>query len=112
MQSKFKFGKPMKNNRRQFMILSAAGAASFAFNGKVQAQAMLSTTDPQAMALGYVTDHLKVDKTKFANYVAGSRCGGCALYQGAPNSASGPCSLYPGKQVAGNGWCSAFQKKA
>lgn len=102
----------MKNNRRQFMILTAAGAATFAFNAKVQAQVMLSTTDPQAMALGYVTDHLKVDKTKFTNFVAGSRCGGCALYQGGPNSASGPCSLYPGKQVAGNGWCSAFQKKA
>ena len=102
----------MKNNRRQFMILTAAGAATFAFNGKVQAQVMLTSSDPQAMALGYVTDHLNADKTKFPNFVAGSRCGICVLYQGAPNSASGPCSLYPGKQVASNGWCSAFQKKA
>jgi hypothetical protein len=102
----------MKNNRRQFMILTAAGAATFALNGKVQAQAMLTSSDPQAMALGYVTDHLKADKAKFPNYVEGSRCGICVLYQGAPNSASGPCSLYPGKQVTSNGWCSAFQKKA
>lgn len=102
----------MKNNRRQFMILSAAGAATLALNGKVQAQVMLTSSDPQAMALGYVADHLNADKTKFPNFVAGSRCGICVLYQGAPNSASGPCSLYPGKQVAGNGWCSAFQKKA
>lgn len=102
----------MKNNRRQFMLLTAAGAASFAFNGKVQAQAMLSSSDPQAMSLGYVTDHLNADKTKLPNFVAGSRCGICVLYQGAPNSASGPCSLYPGKQVTSNGWCSAFQKKA
>jgi hypothetical protein len=102
----------MKNNRRRFMILTAAGAATFAFNGEVQAQAMLSSSDPQAMSLGYVTDHLNADKTKFPNFVAGSRCGICVLYQGAPNSASGPCSLYPGKQVISNGWCSAFQKKA
>jgi hypothetical protein len=102
----------MKNNRRQFLIFTTAGVATLALNGKAQAQAMLSTTDPQAMALGYVTDHTKADKTKFPNFVAGSRCGTCALYQGAANSASGPCSLYPGKQVAGNGWCSAFQKKA
>lgn len=102
----------MKTNRRQFMIFTAAGVATFALNEKVQAQAMLSATDPQAMSLGYVTDHLKVDKTKFTNFVAGSRCGVCALYQGAPNSTSGPCAIYPGKQVASNGWCSAFQKKA
>lgn len=94
------------------MILTAAGAATLALNGKVQAQVMLTSSDPQAMSLGYVTDHLKVDKAKFSNYVEGSRCGTCVLYQGAANSASGPCSLYPGKQVTSNGWCSAFQKKA
>jgi hypothetical protein len=54
---------------------------------------------------------MNVDKAKFSNYVEGSRCGMCVLYQGAANSASGPCSLYPGKQVASDGWCSAFQKK-
>ena len=69
----------MKNNRRQFMILTAAGAATFAFNGKVQAQVMLSSSDPQAMSLGYVTDHLNADKTKFPNFVAGSRCNMCTL---------------------------------
>lgn len=94
------------------MILTVAGAATLALNGKVQAQAMLTSSDPQAMSLGYVTDHLKVDKAKFSNYVEGSRCGTCVLYQGAANSASGPCSLYPGKQVTSNGWCSAFQKMA
>jgi hypothetical protein len=94
------------------MIFTAAGAATFALNGKVQAQAILSPTDPQAVALGYVTDHLNVDKVKYKKFVAGSRCGVCLLYQNTPNSASGPCSLFPGKQVVSNGWCSAFQKKA
>ena len=42
----------MKNSRRQFMILSAAGACTLALNGKVQAQAMVAETDPQAAALG------------------------------------------------------------
>ena len=102
----------MKYSRRQFMLLSAAGTASLVLNGKVQAQAMLSPTDPQAVALGYVTDHLKVNKAKYPNFVAGSRCGLCALYQGASKSASGPCELMPGKLVDSNGWCSAFQKKA
>jgi hypothetical protein len=38
----------MKNSRRQFLILSAAGACTLALNGKVQAQAMVAETDPQA----------------------------------------------------------------
>lgn len=102
----------MKNSRRQFMILSAAGVAALTLIEKVQAQVMLSPTDPQAMGLGYVTDHLKVNKAKFTNYVPGSRCGLCALYEGSPSSTSGPCALYPGKSVDSNGWCSAYQKKA
>jgi len=43
----------MKNSRRQFMILSAAGACTLAMNGKVQAQALVADADPQAVALGY-----------------------------------------------------------
>lgn len=73
---------------------------------------MLSITDPEAMALGCLTDHLSIDKTRFPSFAAGLRCGECALYQEGPNSESGPCSLYTGKQVASNGWCSALQKKA
>ena len=62
----------MKTTRRQFMIMSAAGAATLALNSKVQAQAMVSATDPQAVALGYNPDATKVDKAKFAKYAATS----------------------------------------
>ena len=102
----------MKNSRRQFMILSAAGACTLALNGKVQAQAMVAETDPQAAALGYKADASKVDKAKYAKYAAGQACGNCALYQGKPDSAAGGCSLFAGKQVASKGWCSAYAKKA
>ena len=102
----------MQNSRRQFMILSAAGAATLALNSKVQAQAMVAPTDPQAVALGYVADASKVDKAKYPKFVAGSHCGNCALYQGAAGSAAGGCSLFAGKQVHSAGWCSAYNKKA
>ena len=105
-------GESMKNSRRQFMILSAAGACTLALNGKVQAQAMVAETDPQAAALGYKADASKVDKAKYAKYAAGQQCDNCALYQGKPGSASGGCSLFAGKQVSGKGWCSAYAKKA
>ena len=102
----------MKTNRRQFMILSAAGAASLALNNSVQAQAMVAPTDPQAVALGYVEDAAKVDKAKFPKFVAGQNCSNCALYQGKAGAAAGGCTLFAGKQVTAKGWCSAHAKKA
>ncbi|AWW46646.1 MULTISPECIES: high-potential iron-sulfur protein [Polynucleobacter] len=102
----------MKPTRRQFMIMSAAGAATLALNSKVQAQAMVAETDPQAAALGYKADASKVDKAKYAKYAAGQQCSNCALYQGAAGSAAGGCSLFAGKQVSAKGWCSAYAKKA
>ena len=101
----------MKNSRRQFIILSAAGACTLALNGKVQAQAMVSETDPQAVALGYKADATKVDKAKFPKYAASQICGNCALYQGGA-AAAGACPLFAGKQVSSKGWCSAYNKKA
>jgi hypothetical protein len=105
-------GVHMKNSRRQFMILSAAGACTLALNGKVQAQAMVAETDPQAAALGYKVDASKVDKAKYAKYAAGQQCNNCALFQGKADAAAAGCSLFAGKQVAGKGWCSAYAKKA
>jgi hypothetical protein len=108
----FLLGVSMKNSRRQFMILSAAGACTLALNGKVQAQAMVAETDPQAAALGYKADASKVDKAKYPKFAAGQACSNCALYQGKADSAAGGCSLFGAKQVAGPGWCSAYAKKA
>ena len=102
----------MKNSRRQFMILSAAGACTLALNGKVQAQAMVAETDPQASALGYKANATAVDKAKYPKYAAGQDCDNCALFQGKVGAATGGCALFAGKQVAGKGWCSADAKKA
>ncbi len=102
----------MKNSRRQFMILSAAGACTLALNGKVQAQAMVAETDPHAAALGYKANATSVDKAKYAKYTAGQACDNCALFQGKVGAAAGGCSLFAGKQVSGKGWCSAYAKKA
>jgi hypothetical protein len=73
---------------------------------------MVAADDATAVALGYVADASKVDKAKYAQYVAGSKCGNCSLYQGAAGSAAGGCPLFPGKQVSANGWSTAYVKKA
>ncbi|OZA47507.1 high-potential iron-sulfur protein [Polaromonas sp. 17-63-33] len=95
-----------------FVLPPPSGVHTLALNGKVQAQAMVSETDPQAAALGYKADASKVDKAKYPKYAAGQKCDNCALYQGKPGSAAGGCSLFGAKQVAGPGWCSAYAKKA
>ena len=102
----------MKASRRQFLILSTTSACAMAFNTEAQAQAMVSPSDPQAVALGYVSDATKADKAKFPKYAAGQQCSACALYQGKPGAAAGGCGIFAGKQVSSNGWCSAFAKKA
>jgi len=69
-------------------------------------------TDAQAVALGYVVDATKADTVKFKNYVTGSQCGNCALYQGKVGSEAGPCPLFAGKSVVAKGWCTSWVKKA
>jgi len=71
----------------------------------------VSEKDPQAVALGYVSEATKADKAKYKNYVAGQACANCALFQGKPTDAAGACPLFAGKQVAAKGWCSAYAKK-
>ena len=91
----------MKNTRRQFLIMSAAGAATLSLNNLAQAQ-----------ALGYKADTTKVDTKKYPKHAAAQRCDNCALYQAKAGAAAGGCSLFAGKQVAAAGWCSAWAKKA
>ena len=63
-----------------------------------------------AKALGYRNDASTVDKAKFANYLAGSQCSGCQLFQGG-SAEWGACPLFAGSAVSAKGWCSAFAKK-
>jgi len=103
----------MTTSRRQFIqIVPIAGAALLASRTAFAADPMVDEKDPTAAALGYVADAARADKTKFKNFVAGSNCTTCQLYQGKPGAPSGPCPLFAGKQVAAKGWCSAWAKKA
>lgn len=100
------------SNRRHFVVHSLAACGMLGTVSAVQAQAMLSETDPQAVALGYKADASKVDKAKQPKFVAGQNCANCALYQAPASAAAGGCPLFAGKQVAGKGWCNAWVKKA
>ena len=71
---------------------------------------LVDEKEPQAVALSYVNDTTKIDKTRFPKYEAGQQCSNCSLYQGAAAD-QGPCPLFPGKHVASKAWCSAWVKK-
>jgi hypothetical protein len=100
----------MQSSRRQFVIASACLASSLALPNFARA-ADLAESDPKAQALGYTADATKANKAKFTNYVAGSRCGTCALFQGKAGAAKGPCLLFQGADVNAQGWCSGYSKK-
>ena len=99
----------MTSSRRFFLMTVSAGAAGFSL--RAHAQAKVDEKDPQAAALGYVSDDTKADAKKFPKFAAGQMCGNCALYQGKATDAAGACPLFAGKQVSAKGWCSAWAKK-
>ena len=71
---------------------------------------LVDEKEPQAVALSYVNDPTKIDKTRVPKYEAGQLCSNCSLYQGGA-AEQGPCTLFPGKHVASKAWCSAWVKK-
>jgi hypothetical protein len=73
---------------------------------------MVEKGDAQAVTLGYVDDATQADQVKFKNYVSGSACSNCALYQGQAGDVAGGCPLFAGKNVAAKGWCTSWAKKA
>lgn len=97
-------------SRRSFIqIVPVAGVALL--SARLALAAELDPKEPQAAALGYVSDATKADKVKFPKYAAGQDCATCQLYQGKAGDAAGPCPLFAGKTVAAKGWCSAYVKK-
>jgi hypothetical protein len=104
----------MTTRRRFIQWVPAAGVAVASAHARAQAQAqapMVDPNDPQAKALGYVTDATKVDKSKYPKYQSGQHCAVCQLYQGPASAQTAPCTIFAGKRVVGPGWCSAFVPK-
>ena len=100
-------------SRRSFIRLAAlSGVGILSAGGALADAPVLDEKDPQAVALGYVTDASKVNKPKYTTYAAGQACANCQFYQGKAGATMGPCPLYGGKQVSAKGWCSAYAKKA
>jgi len=99
-------------NRRRFLVTSLVGTVALGVSKAQAAGPMLSETEPQAQALGYVADTRRVDQKKYPKHVISQRCDNCALYQGKAGESAAACPLFAGKSVAGAGWCTAYAKRA
>jgi len=99
----------MMSNRREFISKFATICVAGVSIGKLTGAhaAMVSESDPNAKALGYVADASNAKGDKFK---AGSNCSNCALFQGGSGDA-GNCPLFGGKKVAAAGWCTAWAPK-
>ena len=102
--------KPPHPIRRRLLIRLLVGAAlaPIGFLSSRRARAAdVPLVDPSSAAakeLGYVAD---ASQAKAA--AKGSRCGSCAMYQGAYGSNQGGCHLFPGKNVLATGWCRSWE---
>lgn len=108
---------PSRTTRRVFLLTLAAGsgaayAATPAAPPPAPAGNKVDEKEPQAQALGYVTDTRKADTKKFPKHSPDQRCANCALYQGKPADAQAGCALFANRIVMGPGWCSSWVKKA
>jgi hypothetical protein len=100
------------STRRRFMLNAAVTGTALGAVALARAQAArLDEKDPQAVALGYVHDTKKVDRTRHPRHTADQKCSNCTLYQGKATDPWGGCQLFGTKLVAGPGWCSAWAKK-
>jgi hypothetical protein len=103
------------NKQRRVFMLATVGAGLVGTASIASAQKpgqVVEESDPQAVALGYISDSAKIDKKKHTKYVGGSQCANCQLFQGKPKEPTGLCPLFPNKQVNAKGWCSTWVKKA
>jgi hypothetical protein len=103
------------NARRTFFVAAfawGAGVPIVVVKAQTTAQTRVDDKDPQAIALGYVSDSAKADKSKYPNHTVQQRCQTCQLFSGKPTDITASCAVFSGKHVAAIGWCSAYAKKA
>lgn len=101
-------------DRRQFIARSGAIIATFVSGNEVLAAEPLDPSDPKAMALGFNTQHTRVNgkqwRKKGADAQNQQRCATCALFT-AQAQGRGGCQIFGGKTVPAGGWCNAWTNR-
>jgi hypothetical protein len=99
-------------NRRQTFLLLPIALTGGAFPGPSSSQSSeLKESDPEAVALDYVSDARRVDPKRQPKYLPGQTCANCGLFVPQSGAPLGGCQLFYGKDVAAIGWCNAWEAK-
>lgn len=101
-------------SRRSFLIASTGIVATSITGAIISTRAadanQLDPNSPSAVALGYVTNHQRVDTNRWPKKAsADSRCANCVLFGG--DGAQGACRVFSNQLVSANGWCNAWTKR-
>jgi hypothetical protein len=99
-------------DRRTLLKTALAGLISFPAAGlAAQGPARMDEKDPMAVAMGYIHDATKVDKTKNPQYKPGQKCLNCVQLVGKEGDEWRPCNIFAGKLVHEDGWCKVWTLK-
>ena len=82
-------------------LLAGTLMPAFGLIGNAEAAGMtpLDPNDPQAKALGFVTDASKVSASAEPTFKPSQKCGTCAQFQGKAGDATGGCNIFVGHTV-------------
>jgi hypothetical protein len=94
--------------RRRLLLRAASASLVPLLAMDARAQGRLDPADPSAIALGYTTDHSRVDVKRWPKKAredakSPQRCSSCAM-----RNPEGGCQLFGGRKVSDNGWCNAW----
>jgi High potential iron-sulfur protein len=94
-------------------LLAGTLMPAFGLIGNAEAAGMtpLDPNDPQAKALGFVTDASKVSAAAEPTFKPSQKCGTCAQFQGKAGDATGGCNIFVGHTVPSGGWCKVWAQK-
>jgi high potential iron-sulfur protein len=97
--------------KRSLLAGALVPALGLIRTAQAQGATPLDPNDPQAKALGFITDASKVNAAADATYKPGQKCGTCAQFQGKAGDATGGCNIFVGHSVPSGGWCKVWAQK-
>jgi len=99
-------------SRREFLALMAGAAAAPLLSACAGSARRVAVSDPEARTLDYVANAAQTPPT-VAEFVPGSACATCALYQRQWESdGHAPCPTFPDRTVPRTGWCRAYTQRS
>ena len=97
-------------SRREFLALVAGTMAAPLLPSCAGRARRLTASDPEARTLDYVANAAWTPPAS-ADFVRGSACANCALYQREWESdGHAPCPTFPDRIVPRTGWCRAYTR--